>query len=258
MTLSRSFILTPLLLGCLCAAQASNAPFTGLSVTAGVGGIAAQANMSQTGSSAIDGFPASYTNHQDSFQSNIAGMVGVGYSYQFHQGLVLGGVITSGFNYPTLTNTALASGGLHPLPTITLYGTLETQLKNDFALLFKPGYAFGRTLVYGLVGPRWGQFDTTLSSSTDDSTGVSYQISEDQDQQPRYQVGVAVGAGISHALLEHLIAGVEYQYTAYNGDLGSLHTAGGNEIQGVIKFAAHAELERVSTNTLMATVSYLF
>ncbi len=234
----------------------AQAPFTGFSIMAGLGGIAGETTLSVEGQGTVDTIPLTYGNEQTIFQGNVAGMLGLVYAYQFKPGLVLGGAITANYNLMTFDNTASIAGGPTNQSTITLSSSMKTQLRNDFAILFKPGYAIGHTMVYALVGPRWGHIETSLKTEAI-HYGTQDVLAEDQDKQSRYALGVTAGAGLSHIYAKHLIAGIEYQYTAYNSGWNSFNTSGEN-VANDLTFTAHGEPERVSTNALLVTVGYQF
>ena len=189
------------------AEQHMPAPFTGFSIMAGLGGIAGEATLSQEGQGTVDTIPLNYANKETIFQGNVAGMLGLVYAYQFNPGLVLGAAITANYNLMTFDNRASIGGGTSNAHQIVLSSSMKTQLKNDFAVLFKPGYALGQTMVYALVGRRWGHFETSLKTQALEY-GTQNALAEDEDQQSRYQLGVTAGAGLSHIYSKHLIAGL--------------------------------------------------
>ncbi len=241
-------------------------PFTGFSVIAEAGGIVGKADLVQNMTSFREGpFPVVYTNSAHIPEGGATGALGLAYSHQFHSGLVLAGVFTAGFNYLTFEGEVNAAAGLPGANESFAQGQLKTELRNDFALLLKPGVAIGNTLVYGLIGPRWGNFESSLDNQlTVNSDSPLFQVSlSSHANQSAYHMGIAVGAGLSQRLWSHVVAGVEYQYTAYSNGIASFHpnntSAPDTPIVGSkIGYTAYGSVDRINTNTLMATVAYQF
>jgi opacity protein-like surface antigen len=228
-------------------AQAAS-PFAGVYVSAAAGGTLLDSQVEQTISvskpSLVSGeFPSD----NDAEGLGGAGWVALGYSYQSHNHFVLGLEATAGQANPEAdyTHSLLVAG--HPFSS-----EIKTQLKNDFALLFKPGYVIKeRTQLYGFVGPRWGNMESHLSSNV---TGAIA-----HDKVSGYELGVTAGLGIAHLVTDHLSVGLEYAYTNY-GDIASPNTTSEPFIEGlgsVVTAHDNPDLS-VNTNTVAVQLSYHF
>lgn len=178
------------------------------------------------------------------------GFVGAGYTHQFQNHMTLGTEVTAGFSNVAVTHRSesmLGSIG------VTLSGKVEVKEHNDFALLFKPGYVIkGHTHFYGLVGPRWGNLDTNLSTIFINELGTTYA----KDTESGYQLGITAGVGLEHMLTQNLSLGLEYAYTSY-GSIPSLYTSNSAVLIADTTINDNADIE-VSTNTFMAQLSYHF
>lgn len=197
-------------------AQADHS-FTGFYLTGALGGT--QADFDSTpylGTAGYDFFLGEY----HIYGTSPSGLIGLSYLYQFNRGLVLGGQVTAGY-------TSVKTGNLNevigshssPFDSALIASDLDTELTNDFAILFKPGVVSNKnTLFYALVGPRWGNFKTSLS--TDVLLVSDTQASATgSDSQSGYQLGLTAGLGIQHMLTDHFQVGLEYAYTNY-GEIG--------------------------------------
>jgi opacity protein-like surface antigen len=272
--------------------------FNGFSITGAVGGIAAEVDAAQnvlgrseTEVMSIEGTDIfsslTSSDNLELTETNVAGLVGIEYAFQFHNGFLMGIAATAGFNYVDVDNTVTTSDFTYLNDEDTNYinynnadVTLKAKLDNDFAILFKPGFVVREnTLIYALVGPRWGNFHTTLSSSYNNNGGIDCDSPDDCDSgwngtltdsasNSKYQVGITAGVGIRQVIADHVMLGLEYAYTHY-GDLDELlNTAGpefftnpahgGEAITSRVAFSAAAQDLASRTNTVMATLSYKF
>ena len=154
--------------------------FNGFSITGALGGITAQLDATQnfTGQSAAGdgatltppgyGFTAenneTLSDKLELAEANIAGSVGIEYAYQFHNGFLLGLAAIAGFNNVEFNNTlntfdhAFTTDDMAYFDNYTnVSSTLNVELENDFALLFKAGFVVRHnTLIYALVGATLG------------------------------------------------------------------------------------------------------
>jgi len=280
--------------------------FRGFSVTGGLGGMAAELDAKQVfdgdvqagdidPSDDTDFFvnnEVEFNNSVELFEGSIAGMVGVEYAWQFDNGLVLGLAATAGFENIQFNNTddvnnfvAFAVYSATD-PDVTPIGagnlnsaggnTLKVELENDFAVLFKPGFVLKEnTLVYLLVGPRWGNFETSLDSTLVQNgsvtgTGVTpgswgptgFATSTSNSE---YEIGITAGVGVRQALTDHFHIGLEYAYTHYS-DIDSLTSSFGpfttepaNPTPELAFQFDSAALDMIAnTHTVMGTLSYRF
>jgi opacity protein-like surface antigen len=226
-------------------AQAS-ALYTGFYATGAIGTTQLYSNIDQPFDVSVPGtidtivFP-SEGNVQD---SDIAGWIGLGYSHQFHNHFVLGAEATAGF-----TDVETVYQHKMVINAGTFMSKISTELTNDFALLFKPGYVIGRTQMYALVGPRWGNFESKQATELQDMIVT--------DKSSSYQIGITAGVGIEHLLTNHLSLGLEYAYTSY-GTVDSLETTGNIDVNGFPAiFTDHADIE-TATNNVVAQLTYHF
>lgn len=182
----------------------------------------------------------------DARGTNIAGLIGLGYTYKLDQIWVLSGEFTADFTSVNGTKSNKAS--ITALtPQMTLDGKVTTTLTNDFALLVKPGIAIHqKTQFYALIGPRWGNFETKLKESYQIVGGPAGSFST---KNSAYQLGLTVGLGVERLMSEFFGVGLEYTYTAY-GDIPTTSvelTYAGEEVTGSL-----------SANTVLAYFSYRF
>jgi opacity protein-like surface antigen len=252
--------------------EATN-PFTGFYISAGLGGTNAVFDTNellQIGN--VDGDPAepigvAFPFEEDLYQNSAAAMVGLGYSYQFDMGFVLGIEATANYTNAKVTNTNTTQTGIPLLAAIQIENTLTAQLTNDFALLFKPGFMLTKsTQLYALVGPRWGNIETSIS---DNLSGVLLDgfISFDEFSFPNsvsesgYVLGITAGLGIEQMITDHLSVGLEYAYTSY----GDLDTPSSNIFFDDIGLGGFPPGTRLledsadidaSSNTIMLTLTY--
>jgi len=284
--------------------------FTGFAVTGALGGIAMELDAKQnfdgfsvagddasnphTGSfgfSASDEVTAS--DNLELFEANIAGLIALEYNYQFDNGLVLGLAATAGFDNVEFNNTmnvtdapavddVSADDAFKTFSTVS--STLKAKLENDFAILFKPGFVVREdTLIYALVGPRWGNFETKLSTSYNNN-GIAdinsacfsgceifawNETLSDSSSNSEYEIGITAGVGIRQVLTDHFQLGLEYAYTHY-GDLDSLENFASTNgpvlscvgtddcVDVAMDYVANAQDLIANTHTVMGTLSYRF
>ncbi|MCB1112131.1 MAG: outer membrane beta-barrel protein [Chlamydiales bacterium] len=88
-------------------------------------------------------------------------------------------------------------------------------LSNQFALLLKLGKLVdNRTLFYGLVGPRWGNFSLGFDAGFHQNIGVFLNTELDSSNK-YYKEGVLVGIGSEYLLTQCISLALEYTYTYY-------------------------------------------
>lgn len=176
--------------------------------------------------------------------SSGASWLGAGYSHPFHSGFVLAGEFTAGISNPEVShrNELMIAGNL-------VESKIESELKNDFSLVFKPGFIIKKnSQIYALVGARWGKVESTLTTDTLDVIVT--------DQESGYQLGYTLGLGLEHLITEKLTLGLEYAYTDY-GDINSPKTLSYINNGMLIQINDNSDLS-MSTNTLGARLSYFF
>ncbi len=258
--------------------------FTGFSVTGALGGINGNADIQQDATMVTEvesGFQvAEHFKHDlDLSETSFAGMIALEYDYQFSSGLVFGLALTAGYDDLEIKNSdtevvhqSQDRGEFGSNDTSTLTTTFKTTLENDFAILFKPGFVVRHnTLLYALIGPRWGNFETRLSGTVN-THGEAHEgpmhaswdvTASDSDKTSGYHVGFTAGAGIQQALTDHVRLGIEYTYTRYaNLDELKVFDVNMNPPTQVVPALAVVDATvdefNVVTNTVMATLSYKF
>jgi len=230
------------------------------------------------------------------FEANMTGYIALEYAYQFDNGVVLGLAATAGFDSLEFNNTIKVddkpvvddtSAGDTFTTLSTASSTLKAELENDFAILFKPGWVIrSNTLIYALVGPRWGNFETKLSSTYNNAgtavlksgvdcftpgclNGAWDETLSDDSSNSEYEIGVTAGLGIRQVVSDHFQLGLEYAYTHY-GDLDSLQNRASTNgpvlscmgaddcVDVAMDYVANAEDFTANTHAVMGTVSYKF
>lgn len=259
--------------------------FNGFSIVGALGGMAGelQANHQQVSSvkNTVTGpepgaASASSTGSDDLelFESSFAGYIGVDYAYQWHNGFVLGLGVTAGFDNINFNNTELSvlrSSSTLIISNNSIESTVAVELENDFAILFKPGFVVRRnTLIYALVGPRWGNIETSVNSFDgaegasvfSDAWDIQFAGSDDASG---YQLGITAGAGIKQMVSEHMSIGLEYAFTHY-GDLDSVsipyhHHESIRDVQVTsldLSGSDSYDNLALTTHAVLATLSYRF
>lgn len=145
--------------------------------------------------------------------TSIAGLLGVGYSYQFDSLWVFSGEFTIGM---TSANGSYDNTQVTSPPNFS--SEVKSKLLNDFAFLFKPGLVVNeKTQFYGLIGSRIGNFETTVSS---EGTAPIFGTITNSTDKNGYTVGLTVGIGVERLITRHWGVAFEYAYTAY-GNIAS-------------------------------------
>jgi opacity protein-like surface antigen len=229
--------------------------FTGFYVAADVGATAATFNVDQTLIAAVPGAVTLSRPSDLKLQgSNAAGLIGLGYAYEFDNHFVLGAEATAGLTHAE--NEHINELDVNAFG-IQLKSTVKATLKNDFAIIFKPGYVFKeKTQFYALVGPRWGNFTTSVDTHFMFNFGSLVQNSG-SDKVSGYTLGITAGLGVQRLITDHFSAGLEYAYTSY-GNIDSPHTnisIPSPPNDGTVVDDPDID---ASSNTVMATLTYRF
>ena len=242
------------LLCCTAAQLGHAAPFTGFYLTGAIGGTNGQFDTSQNTEANLPALPVDLIlpSEIDLTANNVAGLLAIGYSYQFANQFVLGLALEAGYTNITASNNAHLAV-LNGMPNIFLDSHIESTLTNDFSLLFKPGYVFNQsTLFYGLIGPRWGNFKTSTSvdfSLVGDGLDLSFPYS---DSVSGYEIGLTAGLGIQQNIVDHFHLGLEYVYTTY----GNIDTPNASGDAGTLGTLTDSPNAKVTTNTVMLGLTY--
>jgi opacity protein-like surface antigen len=201
--------------------NATALPFDGLYLGGVVGGTKAIVHSEQMTNAilVVGGVPQldleQNNNHKTSDSSWIGGSE-LGLGKVFDQYYYLGIEAVAQFEDITRTN----SFELSPTQTtpITYAHTGQAKLNNELALTFNPGIVVKKTtLIYGKIGPSWGRFSTkgnfVFTESLNPGETVSATKAFDEDYS--YKVGLRLGLGIEHYIIEHLSLKLEYLNTNY-------------------------------------------
>lgn len=243
-------------------------PFQGFYANLGVGGINTNFNVSQTLSLVPLNYPPVGTQpfNQNNSDYDVIGSLGVGYTFLINPSFVLGAELNADIENAKTSNSNSTvvnipeSGGAGA----NLNNTTTNELKNNFAFLIKPGFVMdqGNTMVYGIIGPRWGNFETSTSSSfqlqgVDENGAIAGNASNSHSG---YEPGLVLGAGIQKYIANNLSIGVEYQYTNY-GHISTASSSGGIYLPSGEKVATinnTINSIKVQTNVLSVNLMYHF
>jgi opacity protein-like surface antigen len=207
--------LTALLL-CLSSTSlyANSDSFTGFYLTGALGATNAQFHVQPT--IAIEPFEAAMYGSYEMYGNSPAGRLGLSYLHAFKHPFVLGVEGTASY---TRAQNGYHSDFVEFLPgqiDLSITTHLEAELTQDFALLLKPGYRLGKnTLFYGLIGARWGQVKTSITSEFFVATGGSPLTAMAEDEEEGVESGFTAGIGIQQRWNDHFFVSLEYDYTNY-------------------------------------------
>jgi len=193
-------------------------PFNGFYASVGVGGETLQVDDDTTVHYFISEFPPLIPGNIDLIypdspmvtDSSVTGGIALGYSNVFNQLFLLG--VEARANFEGLKTTYDYTA--HTLSPVDLVVSSDDSVKldNDFTLLIKLGVVLQpKTLIYGLVGPTWGNFDTSTHVKTS-FDGIPTNISESESQ---YQTGWLAGLGIEYLMTDHFSFALEYTHADY-------------------------------------------
>lgn len=88
--------------------------------------------------------------------------------------------------------------------------TMTRTIDWEGSLRIRGGYAFGKTLAYGTVGPAYARIGNSFTTS---NTANAF-----ADNRDSYSWGITAGGGVEHKIGSNVSVGVEYLYTRYNKD----------------------------------------
>lgn len=268
-TLSASVISAFFALPALFAATSASAgSFDGAYVNGFIGGLNSNLTIDQSPSVTVpnqnqnNGLRIRTTTENTAFVNSVFGGVGVGFNKVFMCRYLIGVEGVADWEDIKLNKNSyvneLQSG-------FFLTSDPGIRLKNTFALLFTPGLVLDpNTLVYGVVGPRWGRFETSLTTTnTIPSDGQARPgASVTSGTKSAYSPGITLGAGISRYVTPHLSIGAEYQFTHYNNisspnDINATFPAD-PRVPGLTGTLTNSVGYKANTNTLMVNLCYHF
>jgi opacity protein-like surface antigen len=251
-TMMKLFPLLSLLL--VSQATLAHPGFTGFNAGIGLGGTEAKFSADEQlfANGGVGNGTVFLPSERDVQGGSFMGSLALGYSHEFKHHFALGVKATA--NFANAQTSSIREANVPALP-LSIESRLKATLKNDFALLVKPGYVFKKhTQLYALLGPRWGNIESRLA--TDFDFGAP-SIGSSSNHVSHYELGISAGIGMEHLLTHHLSLGMEYTYTSY----GSIHSPDNKiaTIAGTVGgyISDTFDLE-ASTNTLMLDLTYYF
>jgi opacity protein-like surface antigen len=242
--------------------------FEGFNITLGGGGTAAQVDVTQEADlNIVNLFFAEFDNDAQIQANSWAGLLGLGYAWQFGRG-VIGLEFTAGITGVEADYEDELDIKLIGLEVAGLTTTLETKLRNDFALLLKPGFVIkDKTMIYAFFGPRWGNFETEMTTditlgSLISGSGEPEVLFSDSESRSGYRFGVTGGVGIETFVADHFAIGLEYAYTNYGNvpapDTRITTIGASGAVDGLlVNIPTDPEVD-VQTSTIMMNFAYHF
>lgn len=242
-------------------AYAANSPFQGFYAEVAAGGINSEFNLTQNSFiKTNDGNPPNVTlpGNTENYDNGGIGSIGVGYMLQVNPLIVLGAEATADVENAKITSYNSAN---ESASGFGLNNSTTNELKNSFAVLFKPGFLLnqGNTLVYGLIGPRWGNFETSSSTSVQ-VNNTSNATGNTGTSHSGYEIGLALGAGIQQYISNNFSIGLEYQYTDY-GNISTPSSSGPVTLSdgtNVASVGNNITSNKAQTNVLTVNLMYHF
>lgn len=245
----------------LCAHAEQHLYFNGFTFGAALGVTSAQLNLKQDLNVTVPAlFDMTRADNINLYGNSLAGFLSVGYTYQTKNNFVIAGAFTAGYTDAKDSDSS-QYGISQPTGPVTLQDKIDTRLTNDFALVLKPGYVWKETtLFYGLIGPRWGHFKTSLDTDFLYTSAPNNLTVNTSSSVSGYQAGITLGLGIQQLLTTRYSWALEYAYTSY----GEIHTPkqSGEVISNGSAVAGSSYYNRpkidASTNSLVFMLSYMY
>lgn len=194
------------------AAASPHAPFCGFNI--GVGGGMTVPVIPATGLLEIDIPGVQHTDFhvfRRTTNTGFQGNVRLGYNTLFQSCLVgLAADCNFGSNRMRFDADVTEADSEYNLPLNS-----SVQLKNQYALLFKFGNVIGKnTLLYGLVGPQWGDFTFVFDADYSQDLGNILE-GEISTHDRLYKSGILLGLGSEMMLTPCISLSLEYAHTFY-------------------------------------------
>jgi opacity protein-like surface antigen len=249
--MKKPFFLSLLTL-CPLAMGAPQAFFNGFIVSGAFGGTTAQFDYTQSINFNEIITDVTIKNQSNLFANTPAGLVSLAYSYQSVNNFVVAGAFTAGYGYAKLNDQLVEIFSPNTFLEQDDIVKIDAHLTNDFSLVVKPGYVFDKTtLLYGLIGPRWGNFKTKIKTTSDLFLSPNINASS----QSGYECGLTLGLGIQQLVNPRYSWGLEYAYTTY-GQISAPKFSGiVPAFTGDIIYTNNSTLD-ASSNTLMFLIAY--
>lgn len=200
------------------------------------------------------------TSNNDKNTTVALGAIGLGYgtsiNQQFYLGLEAFGEAGSNVEETdTVTFTRTGTG-------TNLEGQTTSKLNESYGLLLKPGFFIdGQTLVYAVVGPKWGNFKVDTTTTLTETSGLSGNVlgATLNGSSKETKAGIAAGLGIQRAINCNFHIAAEYQYTDY-GSLTSPTPTSGTLVTstGATGTLTNDSSVKVITNQILLKFIYRF
>ena len=206
---------------CLSASSAMAVPFDGFYVGAGVGGSQGDFDIKQSIdiSPTINGAPVLRIvgdNNGDFTDSSLLGNLNIGYGHVFKQKFFLG--LEADANFQSLEGNSKRN--IQELGSaFTLQANSKADLHTALSLTLDPGFVFNKTtLLYGKIGPAWGDFSTrsSVDYSQEPFTGATL-AGNTSAHDSGYESGLLLGLGLEHYVSSKLSLKLEYTHINYGG-----------------------------------------
>lgn len=199
------------------------------------------------------------------YNKHNAGSIALGYLVHFMDPLAVGIEAVAGFGNTAFEKTESFQ---EFNSRFNLSGKTQGKLKNNFALLVKPGLFIGsETFLYGLVGPRWGRFETASEAAFLQTPSTGTTRSNVYSASSGTKTGVTAGVGIEYRFAERWSVGLEYAYTHYgklpvapiaqSAPLVFTNAVTGNSTSGG-SLIDTPQAVTAKTTTIMLNISYKF
>lgn len=197
----------------LAMASSSSPPFSGFNASIGVGmeipNVSSKATLNNFVPAVQD---ISFNVSRKASGKQVNGNIRFGYNRIFKNHYLVGlvGDVTVGNN-----NLRFKSMVVETNTDLLIQTNSNVNLSDQYALLLKFGRLVGtRTLFYGLVGPRWGNFSLEFDANFHQNIGV-FLSSSIESHRKYYKPGVLFGIGSEFLLTDRISLALEYRHTYY-------------------------------------------
>lgn len=253
----------------LLSASAYALPFDGFYAGGAIGGSQSEVNINQS----VEVNPAlDDTSILDVVQKNNGHMtdnawlgdLNLGFGHAFSQTLYLGIEGDVAFQNLQVSKTS-STLNQNPNSPLALVGKTKVDLTNQFSLVFMPGIVLQQTtLLYGKVGPAWGDFDVKGSASYNHTINPPITLTGgNQFSNDGYQTGLLLALGIEHYVAQNVSIKLEYDHVNYGTLHGSspiVSNISSNDPVNVPITGPISNVDKISasTNSVMFGVTYHF
>lgn len=250
------------IVGSLIASHALANPFTGAYVTGALGGISSDFQMRGKGNLNLgnDTDILLTPNNSNSYDNSVLGTFGLGYAYPYTYAcndFIVG--IQGDANFFNTNRNQVATFSEFG-NAFFLKSTIKAQLKNSYDLLFRPGWLMDpSTLLYGLIGASFGDFQIAQSARIKENLGFFTIDRSTSSSHSSWQTGFTVGLGVQQALWKNASAALEYSYTDY-GNLSASSSSAPLFIEDIRVGTVNGSVNKVRafTNSVSLRFFYTF